>query len=229
MTTDRREFVQRVALGAATLTGLTSFPSDIASALGMPQSASSAETWDTSWTKKLTGKHKAVFDVPEVESALGVWRSQFWPSQVKDAFPDTKPTDTSIVLVLRHNAIALAMQQSYWDKYGAGKTHHATHPLTQQSTERNPALLSSARGEIDKQFDDLALDKAISRGTIVLACNLALQFYAVPAIARVDGVTPEEAAKRARTYLLPGITVQPSGVFAALLAQEAGCKYVRAS
>ena len=25
-----------------------------------------AETWDTSWTKKVTGKHKAMFDVPEI-------------------------------------------------------------------------------------------------------------------------------------------------------------------
>lgn len=228
MTTDRREFVQQMALGAAALTGLAAFPAHVAAAVGMAPASGSTETWDTSWTKKITGKHRAVFDIPEIESAYGVWRSQLWGMQMQEVFK-VKPTDLSTVVVLRHNGISLAMQQTYWDKYGIGKAHNATHPVTMQATERNPALLSSTRGEIDAGFDALALDKAIERGTIVLACNLALDFDVAPVIAKADGVSQEEARKRARDYLLPGIIIQPSGGFAALLAQEAGCKYLRAS
>ena len=44
-----------------------------------------------------------------------------------------------------------------------------------------------------------------------------------------DGVSADEARKRALGYLVPGLTLQPSGVFAAIRAQEAGCTYLRAS
>lgn len=228
MTTDRREFVQRVALGAAAVTGLTALPMHVASALGMTPGMASSEKWDTTWTRKITGKYKAVFDVPEIESSYGVWRSQLYGLQLQDVF-GAKPTEVSSVLVLRHNGIVLAMQQDYWSRYGIGKSHNATHPVTLQATERNPALLSSARGEIDAQFDAFALDRVIANGTTVLACNLALDFDVVPVIMKAENVSQEEARKRARDLLIPGVILQPSGVFASLLAQEAGCKYLRAS
>ena len=39
----------------------------------------------------------------------------------------------------------------------------------------------------------------------------------------------EEARKQAIAFMVPGVILQPSGVFAALHAQDAGCKYLRAS
>jgi intracellular sulfur oxidation DsrE/DsrF family protein len=44
-----------------------------------------------------------------------------------------------------------------------------------------------------------------------------------------DKVSKEEAEKRARAQLLPGVILQPSGVFAVLRAQQAGCDYIKAS
>ena len=78
------------------------------------------------------------------------------------------------VLVLRHNGIALAMQQPYWDKHALGKANEVKHPLTQQATDRNPALLASSRNEVPAELDEVALDRFIKRGGIALACNLAL-------------------------------------------------------
>lgn len=225
MTTDRREFLGRAAIGAASLTGLAALPAHVASALGV---APPDEPMDTSWTRKVRGKHRAVFDVPEIESAYGVWRSQLWTNQVKDAFK-ARPEDIATVVVLRHNGIHLAMQQAYWDKYGIGKAKSATHPMTQEATDRNPALLTTARNEIPEQFDAFALDKCIARGTIALACNVAMEFDVVPRIVKQDGVSVEEARTRARALLVPGVIMQPSGVFAAVVAQETGCRYVRAS
>ncbi|MGZ8470140.1 MAG: hypothetical protein ACXW61_11205 [Gemmatirosa sp.] len=34
--------------------------------------AGRASEWETTWTKRITGKHRAVFDVPEIESGHGV-------------------------------------------------------------------------------------------------------------------------------------------------------------
>jgi len=42
-------------------------------------------------------------------------------------------------------------------------------------------------------------------------------------------VSAEEARKQAIGYMVPGVILQPSGVFAAIHAQDVGCKYLRAS
>ena len=77
-------------------------------------------------------------------------------------------------------------------------------------------------------FDDAALDKFLGRGGIVLACNLALQDV-VEAIQKKENSNEADARKQAIAFMVPGIVIQPSGVFAALHAQDAGCKYIRAS
>jgi hypothetical protein len=77
-------------------------------------------------------------------------------------------------------------------------------------------------------FDDAALDKFISRGGIVLACNLALQDV-IEAIQKKESASEADARKEAIGFMVPGVILQPSGVFGALHAQDAGCKYIRAS
>jgi hypothetical protein len=65
-------------------------------------------------------------------------------------------------------------------------------------------------------------------GTTVLMCALALRNCAA-LIAEKDHVAIEEADRRVRGMIVPGTILQPSGVFAAVLAQDNGCRYVRAS
>jgi hypothetical protein len=225
MTLDRRDFVGRLA--ASTLLAGLPLPIDASvRALSQPRPAT-AEEWDLSWVKRITGKYRAIFDVPEIDSGYGVWRASIWGKQYMDVL-GAKPNELSAVLVLRHNGIQLAMQQTYWDKYGIGKEKNVLHPVTQQGTDRNPALLSSSRNEVPAMFDDAALDKFIGRGGIVLACNLALQDV-VEAIQKKENASEADARKQAISFMVPGIVLQPSGVFAALHAQDAGCKYIRAS
>jgi len=225
MSLDRRDFVGRLAAGAL-LAGMP-LPID-ASVRALAQThPEQAEEWDVSWVKRLTGKYRAVFDVPEIDSRYGVWRASIWGRQYQEVL-GAKPNELSAVVVLRHNGIQLAMQQAYWDKYAIGKEKNVVHPITQQGTDRNPVLLASSRGEVPAMFDDAALDRFIARGGIALACNLALQDV-VEAIQKKDNVSADEARKQAIASLVPGVILQPSGVFAALHAQDAGCKYLRAS
>jgi len=230
MTTTRRDFLGKVAVNAAVL-GAMPLAMDFRSlslAASTPDlSLQQGEKWDTSWPSKLTGKHKAIFDVPEVESGYGVWRASIWAKQYQEVL-GVAPKDLSAAVVLRHNGIVLAMQQSFWDKYGIGKAKNVLHPVTQEQTHRNPVLLTSARGEVPEQFDAVALDKFIARGGVALACNLALA-DCVALIKSKDGVSDADARKQAIAYLVPGVILQPSGVFAAIRAQEAGATYLRAS
>lgn len=227
MTTNRREFIEH--LGATAVLGalpLTAMPSALHEF--MQPLNGSADEFDFTWTNKLKGKaHKALFDCAEIESGYGVWRAGMWDGQYQASF-GTKPSETATVLVLRHAALVLAFQQDFWDKNGIGADDKVTHPITQQSTDKNPALLSSTRNEIPAMFDAFALPNFMSKGGIVLACNVALGFFSA-GLAKKAGITEEEARKRAVAALLPGVLLQPSGVFACVRGQEAGCVYVRAS
>jgi len=226
METSRREFLGRMA--ASAVIGTLPLALDPLT-LGAEASAmgTAADKWDLTWTKKLTGRYKAVFDVPEIDSGYGVWRASIWGKQYMETL-GVAPKDLSAVLVLRHNGIFLATQQSFWDKYGIGADKKVMHPLTQEPTDRNPALLSSKRNEVPPDLDPVALDQFIKRGGVALACNLALDDV-IEVIKKKDNVNDEEGRKQAIAALVPGVILQPSGVFAAIRAQDVGCKYLRAS
>ena len=225
MSTTRREFVTRMA--ATAVVGSLPLALDARSLAAMPALTAAPEKWDVSWTGRLTGKYKAIFDVPEIDSGYGVWRASIWGKQYMETL-GAAAKDLSPVLVLRHNAIFLAMQQSFWDKYGIGAEKKAMHPLTEQPTDKNPALLSSERQDLPPELDGVALDQYIKRGNVALGCNLAFD-EVVGVVQKKDNVSPEEARKQAIASLVPGVILQPSGVFAALHAQDVGCKYLRAS
>ena len=226
MTTNRREFIERLGatamLGALPVTALQPFMASTTAPV------TSAEEWDFSWTNALKGKkHKALFDCTEVESGYGVWRASIWENQYHEAL-GAKPADTKTVLVLRHNAVVMGFKQEIWDQAGIGALDKVTHPITMQSTDRNPALLSAARNEVPAMFDAFALPNFMTRGGIVLACNVALQFFA-GAWAQRAGITAEDATKRAVAGFVPGVVLMPSGVLSCVKAQEEGCHYVKAS
>ena len=225
MSTSRREFLEQFTTGAVAFGAL---PLSLRAMVpGAEPALPASESWDLSWVNRLTGKHKAIFDVPEVESGYGVWRATIWANQYNQVL-GIPHKELSSVVVLRHNGIVLAMQQAFWDKYGLGKAKNVLHPLTQEPTDKNPALLSSTRNEVPAQMDALALDQYVARGGIALACNLAFD-DCVQLVKKHDNVADEEARTRAKAAMVPGVVLQPSGVFAALRAQEAGCAYLRAS
>jgi hypothetical protein len=223
----RREFIERATsstvLGALSMSIPLVALTSSACAADAPQQGDGE--WNVSWPSRITGKHKALFDVAEVESGYGVWRASAWAGQYMDVLK-AKKEDVSPVIVLRHNGIVLGMNQAFWDKYGIGKIKNVTHPLTLEATTSNPALLDATTG-VPAPFDQAALHKQIERGVTVLACNLALQDCIE--LIKKNGVAEADARKEAIAALVPGVILQPSGVFAAVMAQEAGCSYVRSS
>ena len=227
MPTNRREFLER--LGAAAVVGALPRAAGTGDAAWYAPAAplkTSPEDWDLKWPDALKGKaHKAVFDCTEIENGYGVWRATIWENQYQ-ATMLAKPGTARTVLVLRHHAVALALSQEFWDRYEVGKDLTAMHPITEQPTDRNPALLTVP--DLPEPMAGFALPKFMARGGIALACNLALQHH-VNKLKATDGVTDEEAQKRVVAALVPGVILQPSGVFATVRAQQAGCVYVKAS
>lgn len=223
--TTRRDFIERLAGGAALLGAVPSALIAMEPAADQLPVSGAAETWDMSWTTKVTARHKAVLDCTHIEGGDGVLRATMW----KQGFVDTmgaKPTDFSTVLVLRHEAIALAMTQEFWATYDVGKKRV---PAGDPPTAKNPAMLNSARDGNPAMLDDLMLDRYLAHGGIALACSVALQFLCVPLVAQKDKISDDAARKKAIAMLVPGVILQPSGVFATLRAQQLGCAYVLGS
>lgn len=222
--TTRRRFIESAAANAA---ALAMIPSSLMAALPPDISSSDATAeWDVSWPDRIKGQHKAVFDMTEPDGGVGVWRAAIWGNQYTEVLK-AAPADLSTVLILRHNAIALAMKQEFWDRYNTGELKKITNPLTSEVTKKNPALLDERDG-VPAPYSGMGLHKQIGRGAIVLACNLAFR-DCVETVRAVEKLSDEAARQRAIGYLVPGVILQPSGVFAVIRAQQAGAAYIKAS
>jgi hypothetical protein len=223
MSTDRREFLGTLA--AAALVGRTAgtVRTDGGSRGGKPASPSD---WDVSWAEKQSGKHKAVFDNIEMSMGLGLLRALVWMKDYNEVY-GTPASDMSAVVVLRHNAIWMAMDDAFWAHHNIGAMTKITDPKTKLPIKRNPVLGPNVIGLPPALADD-SLHKLLSSAT-VLACNLAFTLDVVEKVKTDMKLDDAKAHEMALKHLIPGVTLQPSGVFAVLRAQEAGCQYLLAS
>jgi hypothetical protein len=234
MPTPRRDFLRHTGISAAALVTLPSF--DVAGvSLAGERSATPSwlnatrtadEPWDTSWTKKLGGTHRTVFDIPEIEFGYGVLRAGIWGKQVSDVFKP-QPSQVNTVLVLRHNAIPLVMSHEFWNTYDVARKQKVKDEAG-KTVQGNPVLSSSNDASLPPMMAALRLDKQIAGGAIALGCNLAFGDI-VDMVAKQDKLSPEAAREKALRYMIPGVTLQPSGGFAVVLAQQNGCVFVRGS
>lgn len=221
MATGRRDFLSTLSLGTLGVAGL-----DLPGPAAVPVPAQS-DRWNLDWVRRLRGTHRAVFDVPIIEDGYGVWRAIIWRKQYAQVF-GVPETSLATVVILRHDAIALALNQEFWSRYGIGKMWNVLDPATRQPTARNPIIGRTGPDALPPQFEDFTLEALLAGGAIVLGCALALRDCGT-LVSERDKVDMDEADRRVQRMLVPGVIMQPSGIFAAVLAQENGCRYVRAS
>lgn len=239
MSANRRDFLQRLALSGVAVSALpstlrASSVSSVNSAetaafneLLVPLDQQQQPTWDTSWPSRITGKYRTVFDVPALEGGSGVWRAGMWRNHYRD-FMKAEPSEISPVVVIRHSAIPFIMTQEFWETYEVAKSRDIRHPMTDKKTTRNPVLMTAEQDKMPPSYASMTLDKQMEQGTIVLGCNLA--FFAMTSlVAKKDKVSNAEARTKALSMMLPGVILQPNGIFPLTLAQEHGCAFISAS
>jgi len=181
-----------------------------------------AQAWDTGWTARVTGKHRAMFDIPEIEGGVGVMRAGSW-LRAYDQVLKVRREEITQVIVLRHSAIPLVMSNAFWAAYPVGKEMKVKGSGGEEWATRNPVLGSGEAGP----GAPVPLDALIAGGSIVLGCGVAFAMI-TRLVGRQDGLQGEAAAEKARGMILPGVIMQPSGIFAGTLAQHHGCCFVRA-
>ncbi len=231
MTTPRRDFLSM--LGAGGLAAATPFDLSELDSGGDPFVKS--DKWDMTWIKRVRGKARAVFDMTTTDSNGGWGRVTTWHDHAVEVYG--KPTDVNAISVIRHGGIALALNDAYWDEFKPGQAAQgrggrgaaaapdsaATAPLVTPAPAaplRNP-VGTPTPGATDLQKAH-TIEGFLAGGGIVLACNIA---FSGPRsqIGRAKGLTGDAADKAARAYLIPGVILMPSGVFALIAAQQAGC------
>lgn len=186
--------------------------------------ANGASTDFTRWLDSIPGTYKQLYDVPEVNGGMGfIWSFAFFVTGAP-AY-GVPQTDLGVVVVLRHNALPLAFNDSVWAKYKLGEVFKINDPNTKAPALRNAFYLDP--NALQVPIPDAVLQKLIARGVKVAACDLAITVYS-GMVAQKMGLKHEDVKKDWTEAVLPGIQIVPSGVVACNGAQARGCAYVYA-
>jgi hypothetical protein len=250
--TPRRHFIGELAAGAAALAAVACAPAATTTTSpaqapapapapsgataaaapppsGPPLPPASAMKWDSDWMGKITAKHKAVFDSPEIEDGTALYHAMSYLGAIKDVF-GTGDSDASVVVVLRHAAVPMLYNDAMWAKYDLGAQTKTTDSKTKLPVTRNIYYQ-----RLDKDGNPASDDKPsptikslTNRGVIFIGCDLATRGFSY----RIAQKTKQEhraVYEEVRQNLVPGAILMPTGVFGMLLAQEAGCSFMKAT
>jgi hypothetical protein len=221
MTTPRRDFLGWLGASGA-FAALPHVPLATHPAIHQPPIS---DKWDMSWCDRITGKVRAVFDSPASGEGGAMFRAQIWRDEHKEVY-GTETSEMSAVIVFRHEGICMVMNDAYWTRFEVGKEIKLKDDKGKKWATTNP--IASAPPGTPPKYASYNLPAFLASGGIVLACNLAFGDV-VGRFMKEDKLSKEDARKRALEHLIPGVILQPSGGFAALRAQQAGCSYLLAS
>lgn len=209
----RRKFVGAMAAGASALMA------GIPSAEGNPLNTTRAGEAEA-WFNKVKGSHRIVYDAPEPHDGFPViWSWVYYATNNETGSADN---DLTAMVVLRHNAIPLAMEDRLWEKYRLGETFKINDNNTGAPALRNPFWIPQG-----KDFPVPAIEgmkRLQERGALFCVCNMALTVYS-GVVAAAMGMEAEAVKKDWLSGILPGVQVVPSGVWAVSRAQEKKMAY----
>jgi hypothetical protein len=216
--TDRRGFVG----GMCALAGANLLPS-----VSLPHAATHPSSpWDMSWVDKLARRtHKVAFDTTVIDDGIALDHASMIFDQFHDVFSGDD-SQTGVVLVMRQNGTVMGFADELWERYPLGDDPKLTDPETKKPARRNPFY--AVRPNDSPNQASNRIERLMARGAIVLVCNNATTNIA-RSMARTTGKDVETVVADFRQHLVPGAILLPSGVFAMICAQNAGCAFMRAS
>lgn len=217
--TQRRDFLRQASLIAA--------GSLAAGQLEAQAAAPAAQgTWDMSWTERVTGKHRMAFDAHGISDGVCLHQARSFIQGYKDVYGMTD-ADVTAVLVIRHAAVPMVMNDTLWSDGFLNEDDKLKDPKTGEPARRNPFINIEPGSQHALTWPDGALDTLIARGVIVLACDLALRNF-TGRIAMHRKIPRPDAAALVNANLIPGIYRMPTGIFATSHAQQLGCGVLNA-
>ena len=214
VTTPRRGFLGTMAAAAAA--GLASLTPLRLEAKPRSASTGGADAAFETWLNRITGKHKMIFDAPEVNGGMPVIWPRIWLNGNNDNY-GTKDADNSAVVVMRHSAIPMAMRDEVWVKYKLGEAFNIK--------DGDVAATKNIFAKVmPLPLPGTGTEALLASGVMIGVCNVALTVYSAM-VAQKMGVDAAAVKADWVAALLPGVQVVPSGVLAVARTQEKGCAY----
>ena len=210
----RRRFVGTIAAGASALmAGLPRAEASPFSSAGGPGDASA-------WFNKVKGSHRIVYDATEPHEGFPIlWSWVYYNTNNETGTPDN---DLTAMVILRHNASPLAMEDGLLEKYKFGEMFKVTDNNTNAPATRNPYWNPQGKDFPLPVIE--GIKRLQERGALFCVCNMAISVYSGFA-AQAMGMDAETVKKDWLAGILPGIQVVPSGVWAVSRAQEKKMAY----
>lgn len=226
-TPDRRDFLAHVATAAAVMAG-TACAAPLAAASLSAGSGLRAAPFDDSWTRRVAAaKHKAVFDSPGVDDGLALLHATFFMQGYKEQL-GVGDTDVVPVIVLRHAGTALAFNDAIWEKYGFGERAAVKDAATGKFSLSNPFVRIATDAKDPLVPPEASIERLLASGAVILACNKAAMRQAGIQAKKLNR-DAEEVRAEFRAGVVPGVLLQPSGIYATLRAQDVGCSFIKST
>lgn len=209
----RRDFLAQLGAVAAALTF------DAGELLAAPVSESPG-SWDTSWLDQLaTARYRAVFNASEINDGAALNYAATFLDDFHEAH-NTTDAMTRPVVVFRRLGTPMALTDAMWDRFAIGEDVKITDSETKSPARRNVFWRAGAPGNNADKIETLR-----NRGLISLVCNQALGNMG-RRLAVQTKQNVEDVQKELRANLIPGAILVPSGIYALIRAQNAGCAYM---
>jgi hypothetical protein len=238
--TPRRDFLGQLAASAIVLAGsacaaptMAGQTTEAPTPAPRPATPTGPVHWDDTWFGKLTAKHKAVFDSPGIEDGMVLSHATGYISGMHDAI-GAALADVQTVVVIRHAAIPMVFNDAMWAKYDFGKEDKIKDFSTDKWATRNPFFAPAppkpnavARPAPPSERPQANL-QWLAAHQIVLGCDRATRGFAQQIAEKTKGQM-QTVYEELKENLLPGVILQPTGVYAVHRAQEAGCTFIRST
>ena len=210
-TTARRGFLGSIAAAAAAVGLNSALPTRLTAET--PHGDRSPDATLDAWFGRIKGKHKMIFDAPEPNSGMVA----IWPRVYLNTMAANYPGPTTAVVILRHGALPLALNDALWAKYSLGEMFDVKDG--DAPAKRNPYATITGL-----PIPGLGIAELLKSGVLVGACDVAMTIYSSGA-AKKMGLDPAAVKAEWIAGVLPGVQVVPSGVLGVAHAQELGCAY----
>lgn len=222
----RRRFIASIVGGTAAIAAGAAIPSELAGQ-GGPAYPPPQGGWDVSWADKVAAaKHRVVLDCADVVDGLALTNAATYMAGWKDVY-NTADADLGVVVVIRHKAIQMALDDSIWDRWNIGEQLGAKDgdaPARRNIFAGRPPAEGGGNGGGAAG----TLHGLMARGATILCCNLALMRSAGQ-FATAMQMPADDARRLFIDSVVPGVIRQTNGIFALTRAQEAGAVLLKST
>ncbi|MGH9889739.1 MAG: hypothetical protein ACREBE_29695 [bacterium] len=209
----RRTFITQVGVGAA---------ASLLDAQELRAATVSAQSsaWDTSWIDKVAqAQFRVVFNASDISDGAAMNYASTFLGDYREVH-GTTDVQTRPVIVFRRNGTPMAFNDAMWEKYGIG----ADAKVTDSGAPAKRNVFWKPRPGASDQYG-VMIETLNGRGLISLVCNVATDNIGRRFAGQL-GRPVEEVQKDLKANLVPGAILVPSGIYALIRAQNAGCAYM---